>query len=323
LLLPVGVAFLVRLTRVPMRGSLLAALVKAGMRLAGVVATAAITIRIFLPHVFKGPSPFSFRLDPRWLDDLKRLTLISSSVAGFPPALQWAGRTIFFPVENFVLFGAGVFFGVSAIAAMVWTAVVLVRRRALDLAPLFVHVLFLFLYHGLTIVKSVRYFYPAYPALAVLTGVMFSSLLVRGRWPRLVRATAVMVLAGTFLWALAFTAIYRRPHTRVEASRWIYAHVPEGQKFGNESWDDGLPLGIAPHDAGRYAGPSLALFDPDSPRKAGEVVHALENADWLAVTSNRVYGNVTRVHPARAEDTRAGSAAFTGNADHGSSRPDL
>ena len=124
---------------------------------------------------------------------------------------------------------------------------------------------------------------------------MFSSLLIRGRWPRLARATAVAVLGGTFLWALAFSAIYRRPHTRIEASRWIYAHVPEGKKFGNEAWDDGLPLGVAPHDAGRYAGPSLALFDPDTPRKAAEVVNALENADWLAVTSNRVYGNVTRV----------------------------
>ena len=45
---------------------------------------AAVTVRVFLPHVFLGPSPLSFRLDPRWLDDLRRLKILSSSVAGFP-----------------------------------------------------------------------------------------------------------------------------------------------------------------------------------------------------------------------------------------------
>ena len=295
LLLPVGVAFVASLLGPPSGGSRLRAWTRAMTRLAGLLAASAVTIRIFLPHVFKGPSPFSFRLDPRWIDDLKRLSAISSSVAGFPPALQWAGRTILFPLENFVLFGAGVFFGMAAVAAVAWTAMAVVRRRAFALAPLLVHVLFLFLYHGLTIVKSVRYLYPAYPALAVLTGVFFHAVVTRSHWPRLARTAAVTVLGATFLWALAFTSIYRRPHTRVEASLWIYAHVPQGKRFGNESWDDGLPLGVSPHDAGRYAGPSLALFDPDSPRKVDEVVKALEESDWLAITSNRVYANVTRV----------------------------
>ena len=293
LLFPVGVAVLVRMTR--SGRPFLRALSGAAARLLLIILTAAVTVRIFLPYIFLGPSPFSFRLDPRWVDDIKRLAILSSSVAGFPPALQWAGRTILFPIENFVLWGAGVFFGVSALIAAAWTAVSIVKRRAFDLAPLLAHVVFLFLYHGLTIVKSIRYLYPAYPALAVLTGVFFSSLLARTAWPRLVRATAVVVLGATFLWALAFTAIYRRPHTRIEASRWIYSHVPQGKKFANESWDDGQPLGLAPHDAGRYAGPSLALFDPDSPRKVDEVVQALSEADWVAVTSNRVYGNVTRI----------------------------
>ena len=295
LLLPVGVAFLARLADRRPGVSRIRAWADAAEGLACVLAASAITIRVFLPHVFKGPSPLSFRLDHRWIDDLNRLRLLSSSVAGFPPALQWAGRTILFPIENFLLWGAGVFFGVSAIVAVAWALVATVRRRAFALAPLLAHVLFLSLYHGLTLVKSVRYFYPIYPALSVLTGLFFASLLTRSRRPRLVRAAAATVLGGTFLWALAFTSIYRRPHTRVEASRWIYAHVAPGSRFANESWDDGLPLGVAPHDASRYAGPSLALFDPDSPRKVEEIVQALQGADWIAVTSNRVYVNVTRV----------------------------
>ena len=253
------------------------------------------TVRVLLPHVFLGPSPLSFRLDPRWLDDLRRLKILSSSVAGFPPALQWAGRTLFYPVENFVLWGAGVAFGLAAIVALVWSIAAILRRKQLALAPLTLYVLFLFLYHGLTLVKSIRYFYPAYPALAALTGVAFSSWLARSRFPRLARLCALGVLGVTFLWAVAFTSIYRRPHTRVEATRWIYAHVPPPKAFANESWDDGLPMPMPNNDPARYAGPAMPLFDPDSPEKVDLLVKALTEADWVAVTSGRVYMNVTRV----------------------------
>jgi YYY domain-containing protein len=294
LLLPLGVAVLVRLARegAPL-GLALRRAVARGLVLA---VPAAVIVRIFLPYVFLGPSPLSFRLDPRWVDDLRRISQLSSSVAGFPPALQWAGRTLFFPVENFVLWGAGVAFGLAAIAAVVWGAAAILRRRAFDLAPLVLYVLFLFGYHGLTLVKSIRYFYPAYPCLAVLTGALLSTLATRVGWPRLARAAGVAALGATFLWALAFTAIYRRPQSRVEATRWIYTHVPPRQHIVNESWDDGLPLPMPGYDPGVYAGPpSLPLFDPDSRDKADILVRALTATDWVAVTSNRVYVNVTRV----------------------------
>ncbi len=293
LLLPLGVAVLAAAARRPRP---LLAVLAAIPRVAAALAAAAVAIRLFLPHIFLGPSPFSFRLDPRWVDDLKRLQALFGSVAGFPPALQWAGRTFLFPIENLVLWGMGVFFGLSALAALVWASGAVVRRRAFDLAPLCAHSLFLLAYYGLTLVKSIRYLYPAYPALAVLTGVWFSHLLRDFRMPRLARAAAVGVLAGTALWAVAFTAIYRRPQSRIEATRWIYAHVPARQHIVNESWDDGLPLPMPGYDPAVYAGPpQLPLFDPDSREKAEILVRALADADWVAVTSNRVYANVTRV----------------------------
>ncbi|HWZ85777.1 MAG TPA: glycosyltransferase family 39 protein, partial [Thermoanaerobaculia bacterium] len=238
LLLPLGVALLVRLAREsPPLARAVGRFVARGLLL---VVPAAAVVRIFLPYVFLGPSPFSFRLDPRWVDDLRRITQLSKSVAGFPPALQWAGRTLAFPVENFVLWGAGVCFGLAAIAALAWSVSAILRRRAFDLAPIVLYVLFLFGYHGLTMVKSIRYFYPAYPCLAVLAGALFSTLATRGGSPRFARAVGIAVLGGTFLWALAFTEIYRRPQSRVEATRWIYAHVRAGKHIVNESWDDGL-----------------------------------------------------------------------------------
>ena len=49
------------------------------------------------------------------------------------------------------------------------------------------------------------------------------------------------------------------------------------------------------YDPALYAGPSLPMFDPDSAQKVEDLVDALEKADWVAVTSGRVYMNVTRV----------------------------
>ncbi|MGE5412788.1 MAG: DUF2298 domain-containing protein, partial [Syntrophomonadaceae bacterium] len=305
LLAPLGVAVLLAALRTSFddrpslrsaRSRFLSTLLSDVPRVLVTLVAAAAAVRVFLPHIFLGPSPLSLKLDPRWVDDLKRLTAISSSVAGFPPALQWAGRTILFPIENLVLWGAGVFFGVAALVSLVWACAAVVRRRAFDLAPLCAHVLFLLAYHGVTMVKSIRYLYPAYPALAVLTGVMFSRLLQESAFPRIARAAAIAIVAGTALWAVAFTAIYRRPQSRVAATRWIYAHVPPRQHIVNESWDDGLPLPMPGYDPAVYAGPApLPMFDPDSREKAEILLRALNETDWVAVTSNRVYANVTRV----------------------------
>jgi YYY domain-containing protein len=290
---PIGLALLVAAYR--HGAKFVPATLRAGARLAVIVIPAAAVVRVALPNAFKGPSAFSFRLDPRWINDLKNLSAIQHSVAGFPPAVQWAGRTVLFPIENIVFYGAGIFFGVTGLLAVAWSIHAIVRRRELDLLPVTSHVLFLLAYHGLSLVKSIRYFYPAYPGMAVLAGVLLSTWLTRSPFPRLARAVAVTVLGGTFLWALAFTSIYRHTQTRVEASRWIFAHARPNQRFANESWDDPLPMGEENHDPSSYAGPSLPLVDPDSPKKANDVVQALDGADWIAVTSGRTYMNFTRV----------------------------
>jgi YYY domain-containing protein len=262
------------------------------------VAAAALGVRIGLPYAF-APGFFSFHLDPRYLSDMKRLADLSSTVSGFPPAFQWAGRTILFPLENFVLWGGGPFFGLAALAALLWGLRQLFKAPRRALLPILAHALFLIAYHGTTTVKSIRYLYPAYPALAVLAALfLFDLASVRDRSgvaARVARLAPAIVVAGTFLWCVAFTSIYRREHPRVTAARWIYDNVPPPARIGNEAWDDGQPLPLPDHDPAPYAGPVLAMFDPDSAEKAGNVVRTLKDSDWVAVTSNRVYGNVTRV----------------------------
>lgn len=303
LLAPVGVAIAVRAFRrgFPREARSILSLAGAALaRLIVILAAAAIAVRIALPYAFLGPSPLSFRLDPRYLDDLKRLAALGKSLAGFPPALQWAGRTVFFPFRNFFLWGAAPFFGLAALAGAVWGLIAPWKRKTWGLLILSAHVLVVFGYHATSMTKNIRYFYPAYPALAVLGGlalVSFSARL-RAKRPsagRILSFLPAAALAGALFCGLAFSSVYRRPHSRVAASRWIYEHASPPARFANEHWDDGLPLPLPGHDSSLYAGPHLKLFDPDSPAKAAELVRSLERSDWIAVTSNRVYATVTRV----------------------------
>jgi YYY domain-containing protein len=300
LLLPVGVAILVGAFAAsdPARRRWPAAVGSALARSLAVFAGAAVTARIALPYAFLGPSPLSFRLDPRWIVDLKRLTSQTTSVAGFPPNFQWAGRTIAFPLKNIVLWGMGPFFGLAALAAAVWFAVSVWKRRRLALLPLLLHVLFLIAYHGLTQAKSMRYFYPAYPALAVLAALFITDLAHRQESafaPLFRRLVPAVMLAGAFVCALAFTSIYRHDQPRIAASRWMYEHVTPPRRFLNETWDDGLPLSLPGHDSGQYSGPQLNIIGADNTAKVEEIVKALEGTDWISITSNRAYGSLTRI----------------------------
>jgi len=301
LLAPVGLAVLIGVLVRP-RGEGAAGkssgrrLLRAALQLALIGVAAALTVRVALPYAFLGPSPLSFRLDPRWLADIKRLSALTHSVAGFPPMLQWAGRSVLFPLRNFFLWGAAPVFGAAAFAGVAFGAWQVARRR-LIFAPLLFHAVFLVAYHGLSPTKTIRYFYPAYPVLAALGALAVSALASRARVPagrRPLRHLPAAVAAGAILCGLAFSAVYRRPHTRIAASRWIYENVPAA-RFANEHWDDSVPLRLEDHDSAPYGGPSLPLYNPDSPRKVDELLVELRRADWIAVTSNRLYGSITRI----------------------------
>jgi len=141
---------------------------------------------------------------------------------------------------------------------------------------------------AITFVAFARYFEPAYPALVLLAAVVLVRAWALRRRPRLrvlgLAAPAVVLL--TAAWALAFLHVYRAPLTRIEASRWIYAHLPPRSQIMQESWDDGLPLGLG----------DLREIDrgPRARRDAIELlahVRANAEASWSTPTISRSSGS--------------------------------
>ena len=206
--------------------------------------------------------------------------------AGFPPAVQWINTVpVLFPLENIALWGLGLIMTLVALSGIIYAF-----QKIKDYPAIALHLLWIlgiFFYQGLQFAKPMRYFYPVYPSLAIISGPVILFFLSRFKsiW---IRAVFFLALVS---WPLAFISIYSRPHSRALASGWINAHIPAGSTLSCEHWDDCLPLG----GSGPYRIIQLPLYDPDSPAKYNEIVSSLSQVDYLILSSNRLYGSITRV----------------------------
>ncbi len=272
-----------------------------------VVMTAAFAaFRLAQPDAFTGPGLFDVLPSQRWLENLAASRQLADGSLDIPPGVQWASRTPYwYAWTNMVVWGLGPALGLAAWAgwgAAAWQTVA--RPTSRHLIPvLWTAVLFLHL--GGQFVMTGRYLLPIYPMLAVLAAWLLVANWDRAaahsrqrarRWHRgLAGGLLVLVVLTTASWAVAFTSIYRRPHTRVDASRWIYDHVPAGATLAVEHWDDALPLALDGHTPADYPTVTLANYDDDTPVKLDTLLDGLDRADYVVLSSNRLSDSIPRL----------------------------
>ncbi len=146
-------------------------------------------------------------------------------------------------------------------------------------------------YYGGQYSKFTRYYLVMTPFFCLLAGWFLLSFARKFRavWTYVLVA-AVPVL--TALWCVAVVSIYARPHTRMEATQWIWENVPAKTPVGIETgWDDPLPIG----DARGLVQMDLDLFNVDDRRKREQLLDRLDKVEWIFMSSNHVKGIVTRV----------------------------
>jgi YYY domain-containing protein len=229
------------------------------LSLSGLLAAAA--FRVGQPYAFTGPRFFNIRIEPQWLKTMQDTSELMRGLRDVPFGHQWANRSpIVFPLRNMIVWGMGIPLGLAAWigwGAMGWQ---MLRRRAWRyLIPWAWSTLF-FLYQATQWVKSMRYLLPVYPVFVLFAAWLVVQALDRAWrslrpggetrastswWPRTAGVmggiAALIVLLGTVVWGLAFLSIYRRPVTRIEASRWIYDNVPT---VATLQTDDGRSLNV-------------------------------------------------------------------------------
>jgi hypothetical protein len=116
-------------------------------------------------------------------------------------------------------------------------------------------------------------------------------------------------ILGTLFWASAFEHIYSQKLTRVQATDWIYSHIPgkttiEMQQrptviVQETNWDDFLPLNLVDKHRSQYnADQYLDLYKPDDEVKRSNMLALLNQADYLVISSNRQWGSLGRLEVA-------------------------
>jgi YYY domain-containing protein len=222
-----------------------------------------VTFRIGQPYAFNGPGFFNFGINQTWWSGLQSLRVQASGAVDFPPALQWARRSISFSGENLVAWGLGWPLGILAGLSYLGMGYLILRKEAWRRhLPLWAFTGVHFIWQSTAWVSSMRYQMLIYPLLALFAGwglvrlwsarrgIKLGRLEVK---PKVIRITGIFltvgIILGTVVWAFAFSRIYTRQHTRAAASRWIYQNIPGALTLHIET-NDGLFKQPLPYRAG-------------------------------------------------------------------------
>ncbi len=245
--------------------------------------------------------------------NFKRAVLVEQGAmvrgdADFPFTRQYRGtRPYLYHIEQSVRWGMGWALGIVGWLGLAWAFVRALRRR---LRPgewmLLAWVVLYFGPTGLFLAKFMRYTLPIVPALIIFGVGLLKSLTFfpfggeQGR--RLGRmlgyGLTFIVLAYTIFWALAFVhGVYGYTHPWITASRWIYAHVPDGTGLAVEHWDRQLPLPLPEPNAhpSRYRYIIMPMYDEDTPEKFQIIKNNLREADYYVFASARLYKSIPRL----------------------------
>jgi hypothetical protein len=141
---------------------------------------------------------------------------------------------------------------------------------------------------GTQLVKFPRYMLPFTPMLAICAASWIAS---QSRALRV--ALSISTLIPTAVYALAFFNMYRTLHPWIAASEWLYETIPPDATLAVEYWDDPLPL---PLHGQPFTSVVLDPFDePDDEAKLEALMASLEEADYIILSSNRLYGTIPRL----------------------------
>ena len=272
------------------------------MLVAGI--TTIIGIRFFMPDAFRGTTLFDVRPDLRFIKALGEAQYNSSGELDFPPSHQWAGRTNYvYELKNMIVWAVGVPLGITAWLSWLAMGIMYMRKAWRPtvtkwLVP-WLWVTLYFGWQGGLPLKSMRYLLPIYGMLMLLAAWGLVSLV---RWareaqkPRIFRRVpllyaaygwSIAVVIVTMLWGWGFSRIYDRPHTRIQASNWARANIPPNSRVTWDNWDIGIPF----LDGGIWPAIKIDITREDDPAKVEDLINTLNQADYLAFTSNRAYGS--------------------------------
>ena len=268
--------------------------------------TTYLSLRLSNPYMFEDASFLNPQISKLLMQNWKTLKSWEAKDVWFPPAVQWLNRTpILFSLWNMAVFGIGLpyFFLV-----IIGSFIIIIKKRNFILVTILLWSGVFFMYQSTQSVKAIRYFIFMYPFLALLAAIGWNYIIDKQR-PYIKLFCLLIIL----IWPISFLSIYIKPHSRIQASDWIYNTLPPGSTIAWEVWDDPLPL-ILPHHQGKFYNLlELHVFDPDTPEKWDKLNSILSQSDYYILSSNRAWGSMPRVPSLYPTTTQFYKDLFSGD----------
>ncbi len=234
-----------------------------------------------------------------------------------PFARQYAGTLpILYYLEGQIRWGMGPALGLVSIAGLGWVSwrvgrdvLTRVRNQATEERTearslsgellVLAWVMPYFLTTGFFFAKFMRYMQPITPFLMLFAAALLMR--VRPLWLR--SALIGVTLISTAFYAAAFVQMYRQEHPWIAASRWLFRNAPAQALILSEQWDEGLPSSLEVDGEFRsrfeYEADELTWLTGadqlDNRDKLAENLERLAGADFVVLSSNRVYGVAPRL----------------------------
>jgi len=213
----------------------------------------------------------------------------------------------YYPLQQLVGWTMGLPLGLTAVAGTLVAIVRQVRRRHSSELVLLSWAVVFFASAGGQYMKFLRYMLPLAPVLTLFAAALLVAL---WRWARAPRTEGrpqlqisriyapllvVLVVGLTVCYGLAHETVYTAENTRLAATRWMAAHIPAGSTITDEGpWDEPLLQYVAPGvSMPAYQTISMDVLGPgDSATTVPMFVNALQNAQYITISSARVFGSV-------------------------------
>ena len=114
------------------------------------------------------------------------------------------------------------------------------------------------------------------------------------------------------LWGVANWTIYTRPQTRIEASKWMYQHIPKDSLIYTEHWNDGLPVTLPGWQTTAFRRELLTPYEPDNETKLGYWTDKLARGDYFILTTPRISRTMPKLTEKYPITSRVYSLLFNG-----------
>lgn len=239
--------------------------------------------------------PYAFLDYPKFLSDLLLQLSLNNDPYIFPYTLQYVGTIPYlYYLKNIFFWGLGPILSLLSLYGLYLAGqrIALHKKKLLPLDPhkvplviFCIFYIFYFLVIGRSAVKFMRYMLPMYPFFAVLAGLGLTHIHEKTLHRKFASFIATIVVIAVVTWSSFFLVIFTVPHTRIQATAWINAHIPRGATIATEHWDDRLPL----LGQENYTFEELPLYElPDDDLKWTGLSDKLKKSDYIILASSRL-----------------------------------